>query len=54
VCFVGELSRLYRVVNTVSKCSWKISYHVLGHFEFHGATVCVCTTLGDSVRTLIE
>ena len=54
MCFVGELSRPNRVVNSVLKCSWEISYHVLRHLEFHGATVCVCTTLGDSVRTLIE
>jgi hypothetical protein len=55
VCFVGALSRPNRVVNALLKYPYEnFSYSVLRHFGFHGATACVCTISGDSVRTLAE
>jgi hypothetical protein len=47
VCFVGALSRPNRVVNAVLEYPCEnLSYYVLRHFGFHGATVCVCIISG--------
>ena len=54
MCFVGALSRPNRVVNAVVKYPCEnLSWYVLRHFGFHGATVCVCTISGDRAGLLL-